>query len=95
MKLLEVEFCIENIYQRVSLAWFSFFSYEDNVYMYRFHCSNYIDASFRIVVPACRERHVQLVTKYTSHEHTWIQSVVLQYEWAESIILGSVMCMYT
>ncbi len=55
MKLLEVEFRIENIYQRVSLAWFSFFSYDDNVYMYRFYCSSYIDASFRIVVSACRE----------------------------------------
>ncbi len=38
-------------------------------------------------MPACRERHVQLVTEYTSHEHTWIQSVVLQYEWAGSIVL--------
>ncbi len=48
MKLLEVEFYVEYIYQRVSLAWFSFFSYEDNVYMYRFHSSSYIDASFRV-----------------------------------------------
>ncbi len=49
MKLLEVEFRVENIYQRVSLAWFSFFSYEDNVYI-RFHCSSYIDASLELPI---------------------------------------------